>query len=234
MAGRVRLAAVPRSVPAEQVPARQPRRVTCHGRLVSAIASSTPVVQRSASGDHSRERLVGEHLCERRAHRRERERVRRERAADSADVDVLELDRAATLSQLDGEPVRRGRNAAGDQLADRDEVRFEPVRLREAAGAAADRVRLVDREQVPVSRVSMRSASWNPGSGWTNPKAVSAGSDEDAALVGVPASADSDPSRSIHSPNWSSHASTGGPRLPRRATTCPPSSVANASSTLPW
>jgi len=35
----------------------------------------------------------------------------------------------------------------GDRLADRDHVRLEPVGLREPARAAADRVRLVDREQ---------------------------------------------------------------------------------------
>ena len=112
------------------------------------MPSSTPSVQRSASGDHAVERLVGEHLAERRAHRGERERVPGERPADAADVDVLERDRRVdAIGELRGEAVRGGRDAAGDRLADRDDVGVEAVRRGEPAGAAADRVGLVDREE---------------------------------------------------------------------------------------
>ena len=130
--------------------ARQPSCVTCHGRPASAIP---PRRRRPTPGerDHALERVLGEHLGERRSHRRERERVRRERPADAADVDVLELDRPRQASgDLVREPVRRGRDAARDRLADRHDVRLESVRLRVAARAAADRVRLVDREQRAV------------------------------------------------------------------------------------
>ena len=50
---------------------------------------ATPSAKRSPERDHPRERLGGQHLAERRAHRRERERVAGERAADAADVLVV-------------------------------------------------------------------------------------------------------------------------------------------------
>src|SRR5207244_2568774 len=42
-----------------------------------------------AEEDHPRERLVGENLGERSAHRRKRQDVRRNRAADAADIRAL-------------------------------------------------------------------------------------------------------------------------------------------------
>ncbi len=82
-----------------------------------------------------------------------------ERPAHAADVDVLELDPPREpRGDLLREPVRRRRDAAGDRLADRHHVRLEPVHLRVPARAAADRVRLVDREQraVPSRQLAQR------------------------------------------------------------------------------
>ena len=57
------------------------------------------------------ERLVGQHLGERRAHRRERQRVARERAADAAPVQVVAL--VVGLDPLEHGPVTRRRRATG-------------------------------------------------------------------------------------------------------------------------
>ena len=66
--------------------ARQPSRVTCQGRPCSSMTACTPAVNRSASGDHPLERLVGEHLAERGPDGRHRQRVAGQRPADAADV----------------------------------------------------------------------------------------------------------------------------------------------------
>ena len=66
--------------------ARQPSRVTCHGSPRSAIASATPASKRSASAIMCSNASSVSTSRERRADRRERERVARERAADPADV----------------------------------------------------------------------------------------------------------------------------------------------------
>ena len=101
-----------------------------------------------AERDHAPERLLGQDLGERRAHRREREHVGGERAADAADVGELLLDRVVRLLRHRlREPVGGGRHAGGERLADREDVGLEPVRRRVAARPRADRVRLVDDQQ---------------------------------------------------------------------------------------
>jgi hypothetical protein len=87
---------------------------------------------------------------------------------------------------------------------------------------------------VPYLRVNARSASWKPGSAWTMPMFVNAGSASTHATSPC-ASARSRASMSFHSTTRVvSSSGTGGPRLPSRSTTAPPSSVANVSSTVPW
>ena len=101
-----------------------------------------------AERDHARERLLGQHLGERRAHRGERQHVGGQRAADPADVGDLVGDRGLdALRHLGGEAVGRGGHAAGERLADRQQVGLEAVRGGVAAGPRGDRVRLVDDQQ---------------------------------------------------------------------------------------
>ena len=77
-----------------------------------------------------------------------------------------------------------------------------------------------------------RSASWKPGSGRTIPMFVSAGLGEHARDVAVgQRRLEGRRRRSTRPPAWWPQAATGGPTFPSRATTAPPSSVANVSST---
>ncbi len=106
-----------------------------------------------AQADHPLEGLVGEHLRERRAGGRERERVAGERAAHSARVLVVRvLLRRDPLGQLGRDPVRADGHAAADRLAERHGVRLEPPRRRAPSGPRAERVRLVDDEERAVLR----------------------------------------------------------------------------------
>ena len=116
---------------------RQPSRVTCQGRPWRSIVVGDAGLEALAEGDHPLERLVGQHLGERRAGCREREHVRSDRAADPADVGLLvgREQRLQPLGDLGREPVRRGRDSGADRLADREQVGLEPVRGRVAARA---------------------------------------------------------------------------------------------------
>ena len=232
----VRLSPVPGSIRAEEVlgTAAEPGDVPRQARLLDArFDAGRPAL---GERDHPLERLVRQHLGERRAHGRERERVRRERPAHAPDVHVLELDAPGQAGgQLLGEPVRGGRDPAGDRLADRDDVRLEPVRAGVPARAAADRVGLVDREQRRRSGASARAARrGSPGSGWTMPMFVSAGSVSTSATSPCASSRSSAGTSLNSTTRVVSARSTGGPRLPLRARTTPSSSVANVSSTVPW
>ena len=108
------------------------------------------------------ERVVGEHLGERDAHRGERERVAGEGAADAADVAVRTgRGRPDPVRDVRGHAVGRRREPGRDRLADGQQVGLEPVRARVPAGTGADRVGLVDDEQRARSRrVMSRNASW--------------------------------------------------------------------------
>ena len=87
---------------------------------------------------------------------------------------------------------------------------------------------------VPVSRVSRRSSSWNPGSGSTMPMLVSAGSASTQA-TSPPASAAASASTSLNGTTTVvADGSTGGPSDPWRGTTRPASSTTIVSSTVPW
>jgi hypothetical protein len=79
---------------------------------------------------------------------RERQRVAGQRAADAADVDeVGVLEPGDPRAHLGADAVGADRHAAGDRLADRDEVRAQVPRGGAAARPGADRVRLVGDEQ---------------------------------------------------------------------------------------
>ena len=77
---------------------------------------------------------VGEHLAQRRPHRRQRQRVAGERAADAADVDDVGVPgiRAAAIARGDvlGDAVGAARDAAADRLADDEDVGLEAPRAR--------------------------------------------------------------------------------------------------------
>ena len=82
-----------------------------------------------AERDHARERLVGQHLVERRARRSERQHVRSDRPADTADVGPLvsRQQRLELFGDLAREPVGGGRDTGGDRLPDGQQIRIEPV-----------------------------------------------------------------------------------------------------------
>ncbi|ABA52578.1 hypothetical protein BURPS1710b_A1291 [Burkholderia pseudomallei 1710b] len=102
--------------------------------------------------EHVRVRGIGHHVGERRADRAHRQHVRGQRRADArmagrrARLRVLRA-----LGARRAEAVHRARHAAADRLADDEQIRLEPVRERIAAGAAADRMGFVDREQRAVA-----------------------------------------------------------------------------------
>src|SRR5687768_9867759 len=112
--------------------------------LAHAVLESFPEL------DHALERLVGHHLAERGAHRREGERVAGERASRAADVDHI------GVGALDDAPLHVLRHAVGGRwdtgpegLADRHDVGCEAPRLRRTTGPRADRVGLVDQQEGP-------------------------------------------------------------------------------------
>ena len=112
------------------------------------MTSLTPSSQRSASGIIRSNASVGQHLAERRAGGGQRQRVARQRAADPADVRIVDRDRVRdALGDLRTEAVRRRRDAAADRLADHDDVRLEAPQAGRATGPGADGVRLVDDEE---------------------------------------------------------------------------------------
>ena len=86
--------------------ARAPSRVTCQGSAVAAEHLGDAVGPALPERQHARVGLVGEHLGQGGPHRGQRQRVAGERAADAADVDVLELDRPADAV---GQLARSGR-----------------------------------------------------------------------------------------------------------------------------
>ena len=99
---------------------------------------------------HADERLVGEHLGERRARRGQRQRVAGERAADAAPVEVVGL--VVGLDPLEHrlrDAVGRDRHAGAERLADRDDVGRQAPGRDAAAGPGRDRVRLVVDQQRP-------------------------------------------------------------------------------------
>jgi hypothetical protein len=110
-----------------------------------------------AERDHDLEGAGGEDVLERRARGGQRQRVAGQRAADAADVDeVGVLEAVDAVADLGGHAVGADRDAAGDRLADRDEVRPQAPRGRAAAGPRAERVRLVGDQQ--RARVVARGA----------------------------------------------------------------------------
>ena len=104
-----------------------------------------------AKRDHAHERLLREDAAERRAHRRERQGIAGERAADAADIRVyrvgVPVDHFAHALR---HAVGAARNACAENFPDREHIGLEPPGPRAAAGPGADRVRLVDDEERPV------------------------------------------------------------------------------------
>jgi hypothetical protein len=89
-------------------------------------------------------------VLERGPHRHEREHVRSERAADSADVRLVAADRRLDSARdLRAEPVRRGRDPASDRLPDGQQVRLQRELGRVAAGPRAQSVGLVHDQERP-------------------------------------------------------------------------------------
>ena len=141
-------------------------------------------MKRSASGIVLRERLFGEHVLERRADGRERERVPGQRAADPARVLVVGLGPLRDpLGELGRDAERRSGHPAADRLADRDDVRLEVPRPGAAAGAGAQRVRLVDREQRARSAGQLAERVVEPVLGEDDPDVRQRGLGEDAGDV---------------------------------------------------
>ena len=162
VAGGVRLAAVARRSRRERVlgaraePAARATAAPC-----AAIAASTPSAHRSPSGDHRRVRLVGEHLGERRAHRGERQRVAGERAADAADVDVVERrrrrrDRCGDVAVMPNAPHGMPPPIACRRSSGRGRSPRLPV---QPPGPGRERVRLVDDPAACRARGSARGSA---------------------------------------------------------------------------
>ena len=91
-------------------------------------------------------------MLERGAGRIDRQRVAGERAADAAGVDQVDVvERVDPVGECGVEPVGADRDAAGDRLADRDDVGLEVPRACGAARTRRERVGLVVDQQRAVA-----------------------------------------------------------------------------------
>src|ERR1700722_14628996 len=124
--------------------ARQPRRATCQGSAASAMALATPSANCSASGI----------MCAKAAGGGTGSGGARGLSADAAGIAIFELNASGYfLRDARGAAVRGGGNATGDGFADDENIRLQAVRAGVAAGAGADRMRLVnDQERAEFSR----------------------------------------------------------------------------------
>ena len=104
--------------------------------------------------DHRGEGRVVKHVFKRRPRGVNRHGVPRQRSADPADIDEIDvLQRRDPRGDVLGETVRAHRDTAGDRFADRDHVRREAPGAGRAAGSSRERVRLVvDQQHAPRAR----------------------------------------------------------------------------------
>ena len=145
------------------------------GGLVGGEPSSTPASKprRGRSGPRSKASSVTRSRAVARA--AASERVARQGAADAADVGGLERPEVGgdAFGDRGAHPVGRRGHAAGDRLAERDEVGLQAVGAGVAAGPA-QRVGLVDGEQGAVLFGERPERVVVPGSGrmircWSSP-----------------------------------------------------------------
>ena len=145
---------------------RRGSRAASRARAAGAPRSSRHA-GREALGErhHVRERLLGQHVLERRAHRGERERVAGQRAADAAGVLVVGLG-------LRDMTARRRRPQTPSAAAGTPPPIALPIVTmsgsrpqapRAAAGAGAERVRLVDHQQRPGAARELAQRVVEPG-----------------------------------------------------------------------
>ena len=151
-----------------QYSARQPSRVTCHGRPCSAIRRLDAVRPALGERDHVRERLVGEHLASV-ARIAASESALRQRPADAADVDVLGSIAASSARRPPRRTRRRRRGCRRRSASHRDHVRLEPVRRVYPPGPRRSCASRRSRATCRSHAVSSRSAAWNPGLGMHDP-----------------------------------------------------------------
>ncbi len=102
-------------------------------------------------GDRPAVELLGQDVFQRGFHRRDREGIACQGAADAAYICVVDIQSLIeSLRHFLRKPIDRGRDASRQRLADGQKIRLQSMSSRVTAGACADGVGLVDDQVCPV------------------------------------------------------------------------------------